>query len=315
MKHSEALAIVRDSIRRVYGIEPSDAMVHGAASVAFLETKYGRTGQFGKLAAKGMFNWGAHETSRNADGSCKPGTTGGTDVGNVCYYVFDNDDDAADDYIKILKKTGIPLDQGAHAQSAAMRKAGYYGGYNWSDGYNEMVKGMAQAVYHPTKEEADEANIAAYASAIQNALSYFASGKDADVGPPSAVRKGEAPPNVAPGPIPQATQPTIDTGDTANYQWTLDADFMQSAGYGDGHSAFTGPADPNWIALVKKFQTDHGLSVDGKIGPQTRQAMADVSDQLGNAAKVVGSSTLPIIGGLALIGAVGVIGWKVFGKD
>jgi peptidoglycan hydrolase-like protein with peptidoglycan-binding domain len=312
MKHSEALEIVRDSIRRVYGVEPTDAMVHGAAAVAFLETKYGRIGQFGKLAQKGMFNWGAHETARNKDGSCKPGTAPGQDVGGVCYYVFDNDDDAADDYIKILKRVGVPLDQGAKAQAAAMRKAGYYQGYNWSDGYNEAVKNMSQAKYHPTKEEADAANIAAYASALQSGISYFQSGKDADVGPPGPVRKdggGFIGPLPAPSPTPQPSQEHIDDGDTANFQWALDADFLKSVGYGGGRDAFTGPNDPKWIAIVKQFQKDEGLTVDGIMGPKTRAKAQQIAAGVAKAAAATASKTVPIIGILAAIGSA-IFGFK-----
>jgi hypothetical protein len=192
MSHSVALAIVRDSLRRITGAEPSDASVHGAASVGWLETRYGRSGQFGKLAAQGQFNWGAVERAKLHDGSCPEGYVPGTDVGHVCFRVWPTDDAAADDYIKILINSHVPLDQGARAQAAAMRRAGYYGGFHWAPGYNEMIKGDPRGIEMATPAEADAANVNEYASAIQSAMNVYASGKDAKTSGIAAVRAGGA---------------------------------------------------------------------------------------------------------------------------
>ncbi len=186
MTHTEAHDIVKAALSRLLGRTPSEAEIAGAQAVGWLETHYGRWSQFASLAAAGHFNWGAHETSRSGDGTCRAGTVPGSDVGGVCFYVFDNDDEAAEDYIKILTKNGVPLDQGAYAQASAMQRAGYYQGFHWAPGYNEAVGQQRPdaAIEMDSPEAARQANVADYASAISSAQAAFARNPSADFGPP-----------------------------------------------------------------------------------------------------------------------------------
>jgi hypothetical protein len=153
-----------------------------------LETAFGRSQQFGKLANQGLFNYGAEEHGRPPCGS---GFATGSDVGQVCFYVFPSDDEAADHFLSILKKTGIPLDQGATAQSAAMRKSGYYGGFHWAPGYNEIVYKLRpqDAIEESDAATADAKNIASYASGITRYMNQLA-GPDQDLGGPGPTRAG-----------------------------------------------------------------------------------------------------------------------------
>lgn len=173
------------------GREPSDQEVAQAAAVGWFETRYGRAaGQFARFAEQGLFNWGAVERGMSG-GTCPDGYEPGTDVGGVCFRVWPTDDQAADDYIATLVKNGVPLDQGAYAQAAAMRRAGYYQGFHYAPGYNEALASDPRGIYHDDPAEADQANIAAYAGALQGVLNAYAQGADGDTGPPP-VRSGDA---------------------------------------------------------------------------------------------------------------------------
>ncbi len=188
MKQSEGLKVLSDAFQRVYGRAPSRAELLAAGAGTMLETTFGRGQQFLKLANAGMFNYGAEQKGRPP---CGPGFSAGSDVGQVCFYVFSNDDDAADHMLQILKKTGIPLDQGPVAQSSAMRRSGYYGGRNWAPGYNEAYNQAHpdSAVAWSTREEADAANVQEYASAIAAKTAVLA-GADKELGGPGVTRAG-----------------------------------------------------------------------------------------------------------------------------
>jgi len=205
MRHSEARVIYRDAFRRIYGREPSEDELDAAQAVAILETKYGRwEGQFARLAAQGHFNHGAEQRGQPP---CPEGRMPGSDVGTVCFYVWPSDDAAAENLLKILKKTGIPLDQGPEAQSAAMRRSGYYGGRNWS---RENDYNLAYYRAHPDKAvewgsqaEADSANVREYAAAIRQRLKEARTTDDPTPGGPPPVRDvSVVEPSIGPGPGP-----------------------------------------------------------------------------------------------------------------
>jgi hypothetical protein len=140
MKHSEANQVIRSAFQKVVGRAPTDQEAAYCQAVAWLETFYGRGGQFAALFAKGLVNWGALERGRDASGSCPDGTASGQDVGGVCFYVFPSDADAAFAFLTVLltgnrtpgkapvqqkmidAMTGSPQDV-----AAAMKSFGYFG--------------------------------------------------------------------------------------------------------------------------------------------------------------------------------------------
>lgn len=105
MDHASARQILYDAFVRVKGREPSYLELAFSQAVALLETGYGRAGQFGNMAAQGMFNWGALQTVPMKDGTCPVGTYGGKDAGNArCFYYASSDEGAADSFLRTLLK-------------------------------------------------------------------------------------------------------------------------------------------------------------------------------------------------------------------
>ena len=133
LSHSEATPIVREAWYKIHGREPTTLETLYTQAIASLETGYGRAGQFAAMAANGQYNWGAEQRRRGADGECPPGFASGIDQGQVCFYVFPSDVDAAAAFIRTLTKTKwdiIPAMTGSPEDVAtAMRRApAYYGG-------------------------------------------------------------------------------------------------------------------------------------------------------------------------------------------
>lgn len=161
MTHAQAREIVRAAFQRVHGRAPSDAEATYAQAVAFLETGYGRAGQFGALAAQGAYNWGALERARNADGSCPAGTMPGSDVGEVCFYVFPDDVSAATAFVRTLTVgSGRTAARGA-ATLAAMR------GGSPEDVATAMRVPLA---YYEGRPGTEASKVAAYAGAIRRSI-------------------------------------------------------------------------------------------------------------------------------------------------
>ena len=102
MLHTEAAQVLTQAFGKVAGRAPSASELGYCRAVAWLETFYGRGGQFAKLFGKGMVNWGALERTKNADGSCPTGTALGSDVGTVCFFVYPSDVDAATAFLSVL---------------------------------------------------------------------------------------------------------------------------------------------------------------------------------------------------------------------
>ena len=153
LSHAQAANIIVQAWQRVHGRAPTHNELVYTQAVALLETGYGRLGQFGLLAARGQFNWGALERRRNADGTCPPGTAAGTDLGQVCFFVFPDDVSAATAFIKLLTKghwPTIPAMKGtAEDVATAMR---------------------APPPYYTGTAHTEAEKISAYANGIKNAL-------------------------------------------------------------------------------------------------------------------------------------------------
>lgn len=168
MNDRDAAAIVAEAWRRVHGRDPSALERTYAQAIARLETGYGRAGQFGAMAANGQFNWGAEQRRPGADGECPPGFAGGVDQGNVCFFVFPSDVEAAAAFLRTLTKTrwtgvvdamrGSPEDVATSMRRPDPTKP-YYAGVAgdestkiraYADGIRRNVQAIAQSVPTPT---------------------------------------------------------------------------------------------------------------------------------------------------------------------
>jgi hypothetical protein len=195
MLHTEAREILRSAFQKVASRSPTDLELSYSQAVAWLETLYGRGGQFASIVAKGLHNWGALETKRGSDGSCPPNTAAGRDVGDVCFYVYPTDEDAASAFLTTLLtanrtpgKSPVQADMvqamagSPEDVASAMKAHHYYGTAREKD---------------PNAAAAEEAN---YASAIKNALaSTSAPGGITDAG--VVFRTSSPPGGLAPSPI------------------------------------------------------------------------------------------------------------------
>lgn len=165
LSHATADKIIREEWQKVYGRLPTENEVMFTQAVAWLETNYGRAGQHGKLAEQGHYNWANIEKHRTGE-TCEPGWMPGKDQGDVCFRVFDTDNEAANALITTLTKRHWPVLQ-AMADPAT-------------------PEAIAQAMkVKPAYYAADEA---LYAKAIANSLR--AMGKTPQ--PPSAASQAVA---------------------------------------------------------------------------------------------------------------------------
>lgn len=149
LSHTQAREILRQAWRSVWGREPTDNEVTYAAAIAYLETGYGRAGQFGALASQGVYNWGALERRASADGTCPTGTVPGSDQGSVCFYAFPSDVAAASAFIKTLTQKHWPVIQAMKGSpldvATAMRvPPPYYTGTSGSD--EDRAQAYANAI-------------------------------------------------------------------------------------------------------------------------------------------------------------------------
>lgn len=134
LSHRQAWDIIADAWRDVHGRSPTYKEALYALAIAYLETGYGRVGQFGALADRGQYNWGALERGRNADGSCPPGTAPGSDVGSVCFYVYPSDRAAAAAFLRTLTTRHWPVIAAMRGSPEDVARAmrvppPYYAGY------------------------------------------------------------------------------------------------------------------------------------------------------------------------------------------
>lgn len=149
MTHAEAREIVRRAWRRVHGREPSERELAYAQAIAYLETGYGRTGQFAAMAANGRFNWGALQRPRNADGACPAGSEPGIDLGPRCFLVFNSDEEAAAAFIRLLTTRHWPVIAAMRGTpedvATAMRvPPPYYAGFSGSE--QDRINAYANAI-------------------------------------------------------------------------------------------------------------------------------------------------------------------------
>ncbi len=156
LSHLQAWSIVADAWRDEHGRSPTYNEALFTQAIASLETGYGRAGQFRALSDRGHYNWGALERSRNADGSCPPGTAPGTDVGQVCFFVYPSDREAARAFIRTLTKKHWPtiaaMRGSAEDVARAMRvPPAYYQGYAGTEAdrvaaYAGAIRGRAAEI-------------------------------------------------------------------------------------------------------------------------------------------------------------------------
>src|SRR5882724_4254320 len=157
LDHVSAKPIVDAAWRKVHGRDPTPLESLYTQAIASLETGYGQTGQFGKYAAAGQYNWGGIQNAgKLVDGSsCPDGWVYGVDQHPTCFKVFPTQEDAAAYFVHTLTAGRWPGVVDAMAGSPedvalAMRTPPppYYGG----------VPGT------------EDDKVTAYASAIRNSI-------------------------------------------------------------------------------------------------------------------------------------------------
>lgn len=170
MTPQDAQRIIHQAWQAVHGRAPTSDEAAYAQAIAFLETRYGRAGQFGQFVADGLgYNWGAQERGRLSDGSCPAGTVEGTDAGNArCFYVWPSDVEAAKAFIRNL------------TVSFPTRAASILDAMNGGTP-EDVAEAMRQAPAY------FEASADQYAAGIRNALSAM---RSANIPTPSARARG-----------------------------------------------------------------------------------------------------------------------------
>lgn len=160
MNDREALVVVREAWRRVHGREPTTNELVFTTAIAKYETGYGRYGQHGALAARGLYNWGNLEVAPLPDGSCAPGQAPGVDkrkdgtIKQVCFVVATSDVESAARYIHTLTKGRWPTVRAmatgsASAVVAAMKvPPAYFEGdaETYTAGVDRIAKGLRSLV-------------------------------------------------------------------------------------------------------------------------------------------------------------------------
>ena len=177
MTHAEAREIIRRAWRRVHGRDPSERELVYAQAIAALETGYGRSGQFAAMAARGRYNWGALQRPRNSDGSCPSGTEPGFDVGAKCFLVFDSDEEAAAEFLRLLTTRHWPVVQAMRGSpedvATAMRvRPAYYEGLGGSE--QDRISYYARAIRNAAA--AAGSNLQGASAAIPGAVPWASLG-------------------------------------------------------------------------------------------------------------------------------------------
>lgn len=167
MTHAEARKIIEAAWQKVWGRAPSANEALYAQAIAFLETGYGRAGQFAKYAASGQYNWGNIEKHRTGD-TCPDGWVPGDDQGPVCFRAFPSDVDAAAYFISVLTKGHWPVAQAMAGSPEDVARA----------------MRVPPAYYAGRSTDSEEGKVTYYASAIRNAI------KAIGAEPPSAAASG-----------------------------------------------------------------------------------------------------------------------------
>ena len=152
--HDEGREILRRAWQLEFDRSPEGRELPNVQAVAWLETGYGRAGQFAEMARRGQYNWGALQRQRLVGGACPVGTAPGFDAGNArCFVVYASDLDAARAFVHALA-----ANPSYPARSAAVRRA-------LRDGNADDVAAAMKTA--PAYYEAPQAD---YARAIRRAL-------------------------------------------------------------------------------------------------------------------------------------------------
>jgi hypothetical protein len=180
--HVNATPIVRDAWRKLWSREGTANEILYSQAIASFETGYGRLGQFAQFAKDGKFNWGAEQRKPNADGTCPANFVLGKDNGNVCFYYYPSDVDAAANFLRTLTKSSLRPGVVAAMAGTPEDVARAMRGPNPPQGaYYEGIKGTEEQ-----KVQAYADGIRARAKTIGTAL------KDAPLNPPNMVEKSSA---------------------------------------------------------------------------------------------------------------------------
>lgn len=154
VSHDEGREILRRAWQLEFDRSPEGRELPNVQAVAWLETGYGRAGQFAEMARRGQYNWGALQRQRLVGGACPVGTAPGFDAGNArCFVVYASDLDAARAFVHALA-----ANPSYPARSAAVRRA-------LRDGNADDVAAAMKTA--PAYYEAPQAD---YARAIRRAL-------------------------------------------------------------------------------------------------------------------------------------------------
>lgn len=163
LSDAQAREILRTAWQNVHGRAPTARELLYSQAIARLETGYGRAGQFGALAARGQYNWGALQTrSKSADGECPPGTAPGSDQGSVCFFVYPTDVAAAAAFLTTLTKKHWPVIEAMRGTPEDVARAmrvppAYYAGTGGSEAdrqavYARAIRNAIAAIGEPVPE-------------------------------------------------------------------------------------------------------------------------------------------------------------------
>lgn len=189
--HAGATPIVRDAWMKLWGREGTPNEILYSQAIASFETGYGRIGQFADFAKQGKYNWGAEQRKPNIDGTCPINFVLGKDQGNVCFYVYSSDVDAAANFLRTLTKStlrpdtvaamaGTPEDVAKAMRGPNPPAGAYYAGLpntteeqkiqTYANGIRARAKVIGSALQNaplnPPQELTVKPNYAAYAGLI-----------------------------------------------------------------------------------------------------------------------------------------------------
>lgn len=149
MQHADARPIVADAVAAVLGPSEPLSVIQVAQAVAALETRYGRAWR----VSFPVYNWGAIQASRPP---CDPAASFlYTDkrpdgrVYSVCFRRYSNDDDGAEDLIRVLyakRPTVLAAARAGdlRAVAVAMRATRYYEGIGATE--EQRIEGYARGL-------------------------------------------------------------------------------------------------------------------------------------------------------------------------
>jgi len=116
LSHTQAAQIVKQEWERIYGRPSTSLETLFMMAIGWLETHYGRAGQFASWPEQGFYNWGNLTANKTSDGMCPVGSKSGGDTYDgkpvtACFRVFGSDAEAANAMIRNLTKRHWPVAQ------------------------------------------------------------------------------------------------------------------------------------------------------------------------------------------------------------